>query len=56
MLTTCRYKIPAQLADKLEKMAKGQGKSAEVLLVEIVSEYIEVTELILRKAKERSRK
>jgi hypothetical protein len=56
MPPTRRYEIPAELAEELEKMATGQGKSAEMLLVEIVTEYIELTEAILRNAERRSRK
>ena len=56
MPATRQFEIPADLADKLEKMAKHQGKSAQTLLVDIVSEHIELTEFILRKANERSGK
>lgn len=56
MPPTRRYEIPDELAEKLEKMATGQGKTAEMLLMEIVTEYIEMTEAILRNAEQRSRK
>jgi predicted DNA-binding protein len=56
MPPTSQYEIPAELAEKLEKMATGQGKTAEMLLIEIVTEYIDMTDAILRKAEEKSRK
>ena len=54
MPKTRSFDLPEELALKLESLAKGQGKRVEALLADIVSEYIEVTEFILRKEKIRN--
>jgi len=51
MPMTRSFDLPEELALKLESFAKSQGKRVEALLADIVSEYIEVTEFILRKGK-----
>jgi predicted DNA-binding protein len=47
------FDLPEELAAKLDDFAKQQGKSTQTLLTEIVSDYIEVTEFILRKKRTR---
>jgi predicted DNA-binding protein len=54
MPKTRNFDLPDELAAKLESLAKQQGKPAQNLLVDIVSEYIEVTEFIQRKEKSRN--
>ena len=43
------FELPNELVAELEALAKQQGKTTQTLLAEIVSEYIEVTQFILRK-------
>ena len=54
MPRTYSFNLSDQLAEKLESLAKQQGKPVNSLLVDIVSEYVEVTEFILRKEKVRN--
>jgi hypothetical protein len=49
MPKTYSFDLPDQLAEKLESFATPQVKPVNSLLVDIVSEYIEVAEFILRK-------
>jgi hypothetical protein len=49
MPKTLSFDLPDEPADKLESLAKQQGKAVKDLLADIVSEYIEVTGFILRK-------
>jgi predicted DNA-binding protein len=49
MPKTFSFDLADELADKLASLARQQGKPVNSLLVDIVSEYLEVTEFILRK-------
>ena len=56
MPKTYSFDLSDQLAEKLESFATEQGKPVNSLLVDIVTEYIEVTEFILRKKEVRNPK
>jgi len=51
-----RFKLPEPLALKLEATAKRENKTPEALLAEIVAEYIEVQEFLVRKIKQKATK
>ena len=54
MNKTRSFDIPDELAGKLDELARQQGKSTKELLAEIVGDYIEVSEFIVRKANARA--